>query len=440
MSTNDMTLAMLRMLMQEKGCRNLYLKKLSKNDNSKNQIYLGPDFTSLNILPNKGISPDQKKTNRFKAPLDFYWIDREGTLLNAPGCQLILYPQYPEVRMSGFLKGSIDAPSDLMRPRLANRIMFFGICSDGKIICHVTHPESLLSREIESLNELPAKGVFLELGIEPEKRPEDNEEKLLAELRRIHQLGWIRSKRLSASGAVLPCKARNCGGLTLEAELKIIPNSYSIPDFLGWEVKQYHVRDLHRFNLGKVTLMTPEPAGGYYKAKGIEAFIRRFGYKDLRGREDRLNFGGVHKAWELHPRTKLKLELTGYDREEGKITDAGGGITLVTTDGDKAATWYYADLMNHWQRKHSLAVYIPCISQKEPELEYQYGNLVRLGRGTDFLLFLKALSCGLVYYDPGIKLEDASTKPKPKYRSQFRVKSADISTLYHEMEVVDLNS
>jgi len=46
---------------------------------------------------------------------------------------------------------------------------------------------------------------------------------------------------------------------------------------------------------------------------------------------------------------------------------------------------------------------------------------------------------GKVYYDPGIKLENASTSPRTKQRSQFRIKSANLPALYHSMDIVDLN-
>ena len=52
---------------------------------------------------------------------------------------------------------------------------------------------------------------------------------------------------------------------------------------------------------------------------------------------------------------------------------------------------------------------------------------------------LKALACGAVYYDPGIKLEQASSaKPVAKKRSQFRVASKNIAALYETVEVVEV--
>jgi hypothetical protein len=95
--------------------------------------------------------------------------------------------------------------------------------------------------------------------------------------------------------------------------------------------------------------------------------------------------------------------------------------------------------MNHWNRKHAQAVYVPSLSQRAGELnEYRYGELVRMGEGTDFLRFLRCVAAGIVYYDPGIKVEHASTRPRPKRRNQFRVKSKDIGTLYDKLTVESL--
>lgn len=51
---------------------------------------------------------------------------------------------------------------------------------------------------------------------------------------------------------------------------------------------------------------------------------------------------------------------------------------------------------------------------------------MRMAQGTDSLRLLRAFAAGAMYYDPGIKLENASTKPKVKPRRQFRVASKNI--------------
>ncbi len=427
--------------MREKGCQTVYLKILAANDNKKQQVYFGGDFKAINLIPFNSIAADPNKPHIFKAPLNFWWVTDDGRIEQATHAQLILYPQYPEVRFSGFLQGCSSAPSELMNEnlRLAGRVLFMGICPDGKIIGYLCHPDSELARELSSYGALPGTGVFQELGVGVSAS--DERSKLIEKLREIHLMGWIRSRKLDGSGATMPCEAPNCGGMTLEAELGIIPNSRSEPDYLGYEVKQYSVTNFEKINTGVLTLMTPEPTGGYYRSAGVEAFIRKFGYPDMTGtanREDRLNFGGIHKVGEYHGLTNLQIVLKGFDTDRGKIVDATGGIALMNREGEEAAVWGYAEIMAKWNRKHNKAVYIPSKCNISPERNYYYGNKIRIGNGTDFLLYLKAMANGDIYYDPGIKLENASTNPKTKRRSQFRIKSVHLPSLYHIMETVDV--
>ena len=260
-------------------------------------------------------------------------------------------------------------------------------------------------------------------------------ERLLRKLGEIHRLGWLASQRLYSGGTFGPCTGTNCGGFTLEAHFGIVPNGRAEPDFEGWELKGHTVNDFVRFASGPLTLMTPEPTGGYYKQHGAEAFVRKYGYPDTLGRADRLNFGGVHKIGERQGRTGLALTFIGYDPSRNRITDATGGFTLADDDGNEAATWHFAGLIEHWNRKHAKAAYVPFMARKQPAQQYAYGGRARLGEGTDFLRFLQAMASHKVYYDPGIKLEGAaSTKPKTKRRSQFRIKSAEIGALYAKLE------
>lgn len=135
-----MQLSTLTAMMKDYGCRTIYLKKLAANDNKKQQVYFGGNFSAINLIPFKQISPDPDKPHIFKAPLDYFWLADEGTIHSAPNAQLILYPQYPEVRFSGFLFGCDRAPSALMdeKLRLAGRILFLGICNDGRVIGYLS--------------------------------------------------------------------------------------------------------------------------------------------------------------------------------------------------------------------------------------------------------------------------------------------------------------
>lgn len=436
--------------MADNGCRKVYAKRLSPNDNSKNQVYLGGSFDVLNILPIKEIFSDNEgdwKRTRFKTKLDFKWIDEEGKLILAPEAQLILYPKYPEVRFSGFLKGTKNAPSELMNSRIDRRLLFFGISDSGQIIGFVTEPESELYNEFHSLSDLPEIGVFKEITLQGVELRIDSKTELLNELRRIHKLGWIKSKRLDKSGKILACEATNCGGYTLEAELGIIPNGNSDPDYLGWEIKQFSVKNFQKYNSSIITLMTPEPTNGFYVQEGIESFIRKYGYKDKRGREERLNFGGLHKYEMTTASTNLKLVIEGYDILSQKITNTDGFVGLIDKDENIASSWSFSSLMAHWNKKHAKACYVPSKTKKEQNAffngkQYLYGETILLGMRTDFSFLLKEMSSGNIYYDPGIKLEleiPGKRKQNIKRRSQFRIKSGNVGNLYKNYEILDLN-
>ncbi len=435
-----MDLGQLKTLFQDAGCTKLYAKPLAENDNSKNQVYLGPDFQALNLLPNLGILAESDlKSPIFKAKLNFAWLLPDNHTSEAPYAQLILYPQYPEVRFSGFLKGSRSAPSELMASRQKGRILFLGIKADNQIVGFVVGANSEISNEFFALRLAPTLGVFIELELPRILGGERARTRLLQELGRIHRLGWIDSKQLAADGSIRPCTAQQCGGFTLEAELGISKNSRAEPDFLGWEVKQHKVRDFEHLDSSVITLMTPEPTGGYYRERGLEAFVRRFGYEDKLGRADRLNFGGIHRTSVQHPLTGMTLTLAGYDAEQERVTDARGAIVLISKKGELAAAWEFGGLISHWTRKHAKAVYVPSLCHKEPKWQYAYGPKVRLAQQTDFLRFLNALAKGIIYYDPAIKVEQASTpRPKHKARSQFRFLSRHIPALYETVELVTI--
>jgi MvaI/BcnI restriction endonuclease family len=184
--------------------------------------------------------------------------------------------------------------------------------------------------------------------------------------------------------------------------------------------------------------MTPEPDGGEYRSLGVHGFLRRYGYLDKSGKADRINFGGIYaNTASFHPDTGLALRLVGFDIVNQRITDMSGGVVLLSRDDSIAARWNFAGLIEHWNRKHAKAVYVPCVQRPIP-VGYHFGKVVALCEETDFLLFLRSLAAGHVYLDPGIKMESAnSPKPVIKRRNQFRVKQASIHSLYKAHSVVD---
>jgi len=390
----------------------------------------------FNLFPTSDVvtvSPGVWERERFIATVDLSWIGEDGSLFPAPNAKFILYPKYPEVRLSGFVRGCANAPSDIMNTPLAGRLLFLSVSAKSEILAFAVLPDSALATEFNAAN-FEQEGVFRTFTI----TGQSSRIALLSELARIHTLDWIDAKQLKADGRTLPCNAPNCGGNTLEAELGIAQNGRSDPDFMGWEVKQFGVTNFDRLGSAIITLMTPAPTEGLYKSRGIDYFIRTYGYPDQNGRPDRLNFGGVHKAGIQHKTTGLTLELIGFDAVSGKIKSSGGRIALVDGAGNEAAAWSFASMLKHWNRKHNQACYVPSQSIISTIRQYRYGKMVVLGMETDYEFFLQQMAAGNIYYDPGIKMENSSGKPEFKERSQFRMKSLYLGNLYRKNELVDV--
>ena len=431
-----MNLRAIERAMVAQGVVKLLFKYLSPNDNSKNQVYLAGSLDILNVLPMGEVRSvsTPKGMHILNAAVDLSWLRLDGEPVAAPHAQLILYPQYPEVRLSGFLRGADGAPNEIMAPRDNGRVLFLGVTSSGRIIAHAAKDATLLA-ELGALHGLEQTGAFRHL---PVGTADTSRERLLERLSAIAAVGWMPAQRLRPDGSTGPCRGTNCGGYTLEAQLGISPNGRSEPDFEGWELKSHAVTRFDRLGVGQLTLMTPEPTGGFYKLDGAASFVRRFGYA-ARTTEDRLNFSSPHYAWVRNDLTGLTLNLLGYDREKERIVDPHSSFALLNDDGEVAAEWHYASLLTHWNRKHDKAAYVPSLCQRGDPVQYCYGPRVRLGTGTDFDRFLLAISRGAVWYDPGIKLEGASTaRPLLKRRSQFRMRSANLDGLYAKFEQIDL--
>lgn len=430
----------MRDCMERNGALEIYCKFLAENDNVKQQIYLGGSFEILKLLPFGEIrtDPGGKRPN-YKAPINLFWLDATGNLAQAPGAQLILYPDYPEVRLSGFVRACPIAPSRHLQPipreqRSHNngpdgRVLFFGV-APNRVLAYLAPNGSAISRSMQK--EPPPRALAQSdiLRAISRHRKKPTRETLLDRLRDIclPMETWHPSMKLNRNMQRVPYSARNGGGYTLEALLGIVPNGRSAPDYLGWEIKAY--------SQSRITLMTPEPDAGYYGEHGVEAFLRRYGRK-IAG--DVLYFTGTHKFGMPSKASGHTLSLRGFDVGRRKIMDVDGGICLLDKNGELAAKWTFSGLIEHWGRKHAAAAYIPFKKSNDKPPKYCYMSPVLLGEGTDFSLFLSALAARKIVYDPGSKLINASSgRPATKARSQFRVSLKDLASLYAKLEQVPL--
>jgi len=438
----NFSLSAIQEIFQRAGAIKLFAKPLVNNDNSKQQIYLGGSFEVLKAIPFGGISTDnQGKRQNFKAPVKLSWLTKSLDFEQAQHTKLILYPDYPEVRLSGFLRGCPSAPSEHMRPierylRLPNnswdgRVLFLGVTRDSSVLAYLAINGSSASQEFD---ERAREGTLEKLGVLysiPHQSEGNQREILLSTLKEIHCRGWVGSMRLDAQGQPKPYRATNGGGYTLEALLGVKPNGRAEPDFHGWEIKAY--------SGDRITLMTPEPKAGYYGDEGLAAFLHRYGYH----RPDKvIYFTGTHRVGILHAKTTLILRLDGYNPASGKIESVTGGISLIDNAGSNAASWPFSELITHWAKKHARAAYVPYELEKNTPSglpHYRFSNSVGLGYDSSFLKYLSAMYSGLIVYDPASRMETSNEgRTKVKARNQFRISAKHLSLLYANFEQVPL--
>lgn len=438
-----MNLKQLLQLFANKDCEIVYVKELVRNNNSKQQIYIARGDTQiLNVFPVKefkAVLNNNAKDETFHGACVFYWLDDEGHAALAPNAKFILYPEYPEVRFSGFVRGCNKAPSEILNHTVPGRYLFLGISKSAEIIGYASDADTDISIEFSKLKNVPKEGILFSIAVEGKKIILDTKHQLLQKLKEIYSKGWIDSKQLKPGFVISACNESRCGGLTLEAELGIIQNGKSEPDYLGWELKQFGVKKIHLINSSRITLMTPEPDGGFYKNEGGIDFVKKYGYISP-SHIERMDFTGYHKCGIIQKKSGLILDIDGFDFKNNRIINPNGGIYLIDNKDNIAASWSFSKMLTHWNKKHAKASYIASLLRVLPKRQYKYSNNVLLGEGTDFSFFINNIATGKIFYDPGIHIDNISVKAVLKPRSQFRISSRFIKELYKKFEVIDLNA
>jgi hypothetical protein len=423
------------------------LKLLPKNANDKNQIYLASDFGVLYDLFDLTLAERGPSVSVAKgAPAaggripeasfnSFAWRKRNGALIEARRVKAIIYPQYPEARLSGLQTIENTMPQALSvaytkaNPN-ALRLLVLARLPRGKCVGIVYLD---LSPSLESeLAQLPGferaracKRMVIDQG---------NSAKLEAKLAAV--LGTsVRGCRLDAYGRSRPFSGTQVCGYTLEHELGIVPNSGMDGDLYGIELKTHTQL--------KVTLFTPEPDGGHY-VRDFSGFMKKYGYLDGDGD---LRLTGIHRANIQCTKSGLTLRLREHHFVDGKLTwfaydpetpltgkMDGVDVALIGGEGEVAASWSLERLMNCWGAKHNEVVYIQANKILNPnmvEAAAGYEHIVSFEktvmwcRETSAEKLLAAIGDGTIFLDPAPKLH-ASDPSKNKRRSQWRVN--DITT------------
>lgn len=414
------------------GCNTVVAKILSKEDDSKHQIYLSRGVPLAQILPGqlkqRGLSESETKKFSssgvpiFSLELNFAWVDATGQISSAPTAKLIEYSQYPEVRFSGFLKNSRNPPRCLSGERqseFGTRVLILGISGDSiyGTVCTEAGSQSVVS-ETSTLERWRVAPAMYEV-VETQESLIDSDE-LKEAIARI--ISAPQKPLVLDPGNPVPKEVRwstQAAGWTLEALLGVPRNNKPEPDKFGYELKAV--------GSSRVSLITTEADFGKRKEDGLREFL------NLYGRNSDLNpkkkvFNGLHRAWIPNDSTRVVLEIDGWDRLlHTPKPKAPVSVVLRHVDTDEIlAGWSLEKLAQSWTKKHSAAFYLQYFKAgNNNDVFLNFGPNALDCRKTSIGKFLEQLSRGNIFLDPGDSLSDG----KLHSRTQWRINGSIASNL-----------
>lgn len=437
------------------GVKSVYIKHLApKQDNDKNQIYLGNGLDGVtNLFPadlnlrELSQSTRKRKSNRgryiIEAALDFYWLQDNNSLSHAPHTKIIDYFQYPEVRMSGFLRGSINPPDSLRRinqHKYGKRILILGVTNNKTIGLVVNQLEDPV---VENFPDFPpARNIqilrYHQLRTSFDSTPESL---LLQELKNISGV-WHKSCTLDSHDSIpRPFKGTPGPGYTLEALLGIPRNSKKLPDKYGYEIKSFKKG-------GKISLMTPTADRGEEGNLSFKDFMEKYGWKGKRG-DGRIVFNGVHRYHKLCKNTGLILKIFGLNDNENDFIEETIKILVFLenpTSKQIVSGWSFEKLLKNWEEKHNSACFVKY--EKKPytgsdgahDYEYKFTGDIFITDGTTLFKYLMAVAKSVIYYDSAHEISASGEKhARPQWRIGVNRKLIrTLSEIYNQVKEINL--
>jgi len=471
------------------GVSLVFLKELAeKQDNDKNQIYLGGTvIPAVYTKQNKSRSAKKRHSEEGKpiiyGSISFSWIDRDDNLQSAPNTKLIDYFQYPEIRLSGFIKGANWAPEAIRRTKqqkFGKRILLFGIRQDQSVVALlITELEDPIVSNWPSLPKFPESSFLKTIVVrttekripgtlstdskQPDVRIQEQnflspnlardyvedvscyqkppKELLIEEFKTIIKSGWHLGSRLKPSGEFVPFYKNQAGGYTLEALLGVPSNAKKVADKLGYEIKSFPLKN------GRISLMTPTADLGAEGELSFFEFMKAYGWQ---GKTDsyanKFVFNGLHKIGKICPSTRGTLVINSYDTKKNEVLDVNKfSIEILRDDGKSLAAWSLSKMASSWSEKHSATAYVPYISRYEEQNGekvklIKYGPDVYFGEGTSVMRLIDGIARGIVYYDPGhdISLTGGAANVRPQWRINGTTLTDAMAVLYRKVERIDL--
>ncbi|MCW2390905.1 hypothetical protein M2332_000603 [Sphingobium sp. B11D3A] len=445
-------LSEIRDLLGRHGATEALIKPLSKNHNDKNQIYSGADFAPVYPMFDvtfslRGSSASRRKGANTKGAAipeaifsHFAWIDTTGREVAARDVRMIIYPQYPETRLSGFKTVENTMPEAMSvaftkaHPHIP-RYLVLGRRGLGEVIAVlVADPKPQFISDVAALPSAQGSRVWRHLRLRstaPER---------LTAMLAVAAGRPLPGSRLDTSGGTLAFNGTQVCGYTLEHALGIIPNSDKNGDFEGIELKTHTQK--------KVTLFTPEPDMGVY-AQDFAKFMQTWGYPDENGN---LRVTGVHRVGVRCDKSGLTLRIMNHVRGVSLAASADDDVHLGLFDDEDclAAGWSLERMLNSWTSKHNEAVYIPAtkVKSSDPELLkmghqhiIQFSRQVMWCRETSAERLFEALYNGTLFLDPAPKYCPGNPRLN-KRRSQWRVNdiAEAAKDLYRDVRTISLDA
>lgn len=428
-------------LLAAHGVNEALIKRLTRNHNDKNQIYSGADFGPLYPMFNvsfslRGASASAKRKGKTagksipEAAFNrFAWLDNAGREVPAREVKMIIYAQYPETRLSGFRTIENSMPESMSveftkaHPD-ADRYLVLGRRGDGDVLAvMILTPASRFVDDVAALPNATGSRVWKHLRLRTTAP-----QRLVAMLAKATERA-LPGCRLDSSGNTLAFNGTQVCGYTLEHALGIIPNSDKHGDFEGIELKTHTQK--------KVTLFTPEPDMGLYKAD-FGKFMTIYGYPDDEGH---LRLTGIHRVGVRCEKSGLTLRVVNHERGTSLAASADNDVHLGLFDdaGTLAAGWSLEGMLNCWTSKHNEAVYVPALKtscEDEVLLSGGYKHMITFSdqvlwcRETSAERLFEALYNGTLFLDPAPKYCHGNPKLN-KRRSQWRVN--DIAEAAHDL-------
>ena len=464
------TINRLKYAFAQQGCNEILIKPLALNqDNEKNQIYLGHSNELFSIIPGtvafRGASESTSKNasvvgrSIIENSITLLWLNEGKEPSLAPNARIIDYFQYPEMRLSGFLSGCKNPPDSLRRDHqdaYGQRVLVLGISEEKVFATVISQKEDSFVAHLLSQPEWPAHPLFRSMQLAPVEPAEETQvseyartlvnaitidpKKLLEELRKIGGYKHPSTVLKSVGEPLMPFRGTQGAGWTLESILGIPRNSSGNPDKYGFELKTYLST--------KITLMTPEPNFGVRYEKGLKTFLKEFGWVGAKN-DGSLRFNGKHSTVNVYKKSGLKLELEHWNYESNSPDGKGSPNVLLINPLTKeiAAGWTFEKLAEKWGRKHAGAMFVQAnkFIQDEGTLpsHYSYGPDAYCGLGTSPLHLMKSIALGLVYLDPGDRINAAGEEKK---RTQWRITKGrgrtfgqTLAPLYDEMTQYEIS-